>query len=545
MLDKIFEAFLITSAAGTALTLALLALKPVTKKVFSPKWNYYIWLGVLIVTVMPVKFNLLEKRIFLPEPTVLNAFYGEKEPDYSSELTNANDNAVKPSFYEYVPETWAAAASGLFIKTIVCYMMFRKRAISNSYSVHCDRLKSYTDKDIEVRKSNAIGSPFVMGVIRPIIVLPDTDFTEERLDNILRHETVHLRRRDNLYRWFAQTVKCINWFNPTAYLVFRQVINEGEIACDAAVVSGMSEEEKTGYINTILTLISERNKYVSPLTTGMTGSFKRLKRRFIMIKEERKVGRRTKALSCMTAAVMLASAVFAGGVAAAEKDGGFTENGTVYAPLRSTVSVMDKNTGTQSRIDWNNGIIEISKTYGNDSYVYIIEIDSTALITKSVNGELHNTIVFMKNSPVLKDGVTYVPDTYIEYMYGGIDGCETPENDLKFVSPVTGEVSAQFGERHNGLDIAVPMGTEVKAAADGTVVSAEYKTDKGNYVVLSHKDGSSTVYTHGSELLVKAGDNVKAGDVIMKAGSSGMATGPHLHFEVIKDGKNVDPKEYL
>ena len=264
-----------------------------------------------------------------------------------------------------------------------------------------------------------------------------------------------------------------------------------------------------------------------------------------MIKEGRKVSRKAKVLSCMASAVMVASAVFAGGVTAAEKDGGFAESGTVYAPLRSTVSAMDKNTGTQSRIDWNNGVIEIFKTYGGDSYVYIIEIGGTALITKSVNGEVHNTIAFMKNSPVLKDGVTYVPDTYIDYMYGGIDGCEIPENDLEFISPVEGEISAQFGESHNGVDIAVAMGTEVKAAADGEVVSAEYKTDKGNYVVLSHINGCTTVYAHGSELLVRAGDRVKAGDVIMRAGSSGMATGPHLHFEIIKNGKNIDPKEYL
>ena len=166
MLDKIFEAFLITSAAGTALTIALLAFKPVTKRFFSPKWNYYIWLGVLIVTVMPVKFNLPEKRVFLPESTAANAFYDEKETDYNSEREQANtyDNAVKPYFYGCVPEIWAAVASALFIKTVVCYMIFRKKVIGNSYSVPCDRLKSYTDKDVEVRKSSIIGSPFVMGV---------------------------------------------------------------------------------------------------------------------------------------------------------------------------------------------------------------------------------------------------------------------------------------------------------------------------------------------------------------------------------------------
>ena len=99
-------------------------------------------------------------------------------------------------------------------------------------------------------------------------------------------------------------------------------------------------------------------------------------------------------------------------------------------------------------------------------------------------------------------------------------------------------------ERYNNLDVEdanTNVTDEIVATADGKVIFADYNGTRGNTVKIEHADGNTSVYSHGSKILVKAGDSVKAGDVIMTVGSTGMATGPHLHFEIINaQGEYVD-----
>jgi len=98
---------------------------------------------------------------------------------------------------------------------------------------------------------------------------------------------------------------------------------------------------------------------------------------------------------------------------------------------------------------------------------------------------------------------------------------------------------------HSGLDIGAPMGSNVLAANDGVVIKATYMGAYGNVVMIDHGGGVITVYAHGSEIIAKLGDTVKRGDVIMKCGSTGWSTGPHVHFEIRINGKTIDPYPYI
>ena len=99
---------------------------------------------------------------------------------------------------------------------------------------------------------------------------------------------------------------------------------------------------------------------------------------------------------------------------------------------------------------------------------------------------------------------------------------------------------------HTGIDFVAPLGTPVLATADGKVlVSKSNKSGYGKHIIIQHDDEFKTLYSHLSELKVKVGDEIKIGDVIGLVGSTGTSTGPHLHYEVIKDGKKVDPVEYF
>lgn len=120
------------------------------------------------------------------------------------------------------------------------------------------------------------------------------------------------------------------------------------------------------------------------------------------------------------------------------------------------------------------------------------------------------------------------------------------------VTPVSGVITSRFGSResirssgHTGLDIAAPKGRAIKVAASGTVIFAGYSGGYGNVVKVSHGNGIMTYYAHCSELYVKEGQKVSAGDVIAAVGSTGNSTGNHLHFEVVKNGTSLNPQNYL
>jgi len=96
-------------------------------------------------------------------------------------------------------------------------------------------------------------------------------------------------------------------------------------------------------------------------------------------------------------------------------------------------------------------------------------------------------------------------------------------------------------EAHPGVDIAVPVGTPVRAAGGGTVALAGVNDDYGMFVRVRHPGGYETMYGHASRLLVRDGDAVAAGQVIALSGNTGRSTAPHLHFEVRRDGRSIDP----
>ncbi len=129
--------------------------------------------------------------------------------------------------------------------------------------------------------------------------------------------------------------------------------------------------------------------------------------------------------------------------------------------------------------------------------------------------------------------------------------------DIKFIwpCPASGRITSRFGARssptegassnHKGIDIGAPTGSNILAAAGGTVVVSTYSYSAGNYVMLNHGGGVYTVYMHASKLLCKVGDTVKQGQVIAKVGSTGYSTGPHLHFGIRLNGTYVNPSNYV
>ena len=143
---------------------------------------------------------------------------------------------------------------------------------------------------------------------------------------------------------------------------------------------------------------------------------------------------------------------------------------------------------------------------------------------------------------------------YAEYAVPANVSYECPVLPFEYVSPVSGIKSSGFGYRlhpienkvkyHYGTDFAANTGTAVTAFADGVIVAAGDSDSYGKYMIIDHSDGYSTLYAHCSELCMGCG-NVSKGDVIAKVGSTGAATGPHLHFELMCNDTYLNPEFYL
>lgn len=125
-----------------------------------------------------------------------------------------------------------------------------------------------------------------------------------------------------------------------------------------------------------------------------------------------------------------------------------------------------------------------------------------------------------------------------------------------FVYPVlTPRFSSKFGPRkhpvlkyhrhHDGVDLAVPEGTQVRAVSEGKVVFADKYAGYGNLVVVQHEQGLTSHYGHLSVIRVQIGQSVPAGKIIGEVGSTGLASGPHLHFEVRQNGSPLNPEKLI
>ncbi len=125
----------------------------------------------------------------------------------------------------------------------------------------------------------------------------------------------------------------------------------------------------------------------------------------------------------------------------------------------------------------------------------------------------------------------------------------TPAMEAKLRWPVRGVLYSRYGvrqgQRHDGIDIAAPEGSNIGAAASGTVIYSGTQSGYGSIVIVRHESGLLTLYAHASAVLVRQGERVEVGQPIARVGKSGRTSGPHLHFEVREGSRPRNPLLYL
>ena len=455
MIREIFKALLITSLAGSALAVVISLFRPITKRIFGYSWHYYIWLCVLFVMLMPVRFNVNPT----PTPSITTQTV-QTQQTVVSEQPETTENTVqtaptqKPQLLRktsviwdriiynrmnILAYLWLIGAIALMLLNVARYIRLNIKIRKTGEVIFCPEIGEYTDRKINVRVWENVASPFMTGVFRPTLILPKMELSSEQLHNILRHEMTHFKRHDILYKWFAEFVKCVHWFNPISWYVSKQIAAECEISCDMSVTKNMTDSEEMSYVGTILSLLPTGKSKQLPLTTQMASSKKILKRRFIMIKNKKTTSRFMSVISAVIAVVMLSTTVFASGVLSdlttddytieitnnGEKieltNKPFVENGEVYLPLRETLTNIGTLNHTGSYITWDNGKIEVHLADVITETMNIADIEFSFEIGKpdfiiDPHGTPNIFFRSIKTSPILKDNLTYVPYSLMEPM---------------------------------------------------------------------------------------------------------------------------------
>ena len=176
-------------------------------------------------------------------------------------------------------------------------------------------------------------------------------------------------------------------------------------------------------------------------------------------------------------------------------------------------------------------------------------------VDMNLNTVDNSSIIFLKEKvDSLAFAVNIQKDSF-NTIFNKIKSNEKMYRHIPSISPVKGYIGSKYGYRtdpidgkrrmHSGLDFPVNLNTDVVATGDGVVTKAQYDSGWGRYIKIDHGYGYETVYAHLWKINVKKGQKVKRGDKIGKSGNSGRAAGFHLHYEVHKNNKTVDPLNYF
>ena len=347
-----------------------------------------------------------------------------------------------------------------------------------------------------IRAASSSLVPLTYGCFRPVVLLPaellaDTD----PLRMILTHELAHIRRRDCLRKLLFSVCLCVYWWNPACWLLIVLANRDIELACDALTLRYLGADRRKAYALTLLELAA-RQAQPHPLCSGFGKPA--AEERIQAIMKAKKIPVYLTAIAVIVAAAVVT-------VFATQAEPPANEENAVLAQRMEQQEIAIRETTVALSLPQEQSIE-----------------DSQPAEETTLPAEPIGYVFPLENA-----------DATVLDSFG-----DRPVPDI----PVN--VSPKYAF-HRGVDLEASEGSSVLAVADGTVTVSASDLIYGEQITIQHADGMLTTYCHLSERLVSAGDSVQQGQIIGRSGSTGWATGPHLHLEVQLDGEYVDPLEAL
>ncbi len=218
-----------------------------------------------------------------------------------------------------------------------------------------------------------------------------------------------------------------------------------------------------------------------------------------------------------------------------------------YVPGYSSLELLKSSKELSFKTDSIEKMIALNNQYYNSiKKVLIGELDTIAFNRDSILSEINSDLFSSELSPSSEDSLLrkYIEE---EDLFNLTKNQLLIQNKILF-QPVLGEITQKFNykENHFAIDVAVDTGTPIKAISDGRVVLSEWTMETGHVIIVDHGDMLLSVYKHNSSLIKKQNELVTAGEVIALSGNQGtLTTGPHLHFELWKNGTPIDPEQFF
>ncbi|WP_131039606.1 M56 family metallopeptidase [Clostridioides difficile] len=250
-MNYLFDCLLKTTIISSISICILLLLKTSLFKIFSKKFNYYIWLIIIF------------RMIFFFFSYSID-FTKEVSKDYVlidniTKLDNKINPSVDISFLILL--TWIIVAMSTWCYTLIRYIKFKNLIIDTSYEVEDEYINNIYQnllielnikKNIPLKYTEELESPAGMGLFKSYIFLPDLPYSKDKLNWILKHELMHFKNKDILIKFLVLSVKIIYWFNPLVYVMSNKVNLDCELCCDESVMNNCSIKERKLYGLTLL-----------------------------------------------------------------------------------------------------------------------------------------------------------------------------------------------------------------------------------------------------------------------------------------------------
>jgi beta-lactamase regulating signal transducer with metallopeptidase domain/photosystem II stability/assembly factor-like uncharacterized protein len=386
------------SASGSLLGILILAEKPLLKNRVTKAFSYYIWILVLLRLVVPVSAPVsIMGSLFGPEQHISDSTTTERSdaaagnatvPANEQPPTAAPNAQIAPAGMqsgetaraEAVPDAgkplsiwnlivnnlfgiWLAGSFVSLGWFVAAYICFSRRIRRSCVPPHRDDLAVFErmreGRNVRMACSSRVDTPMLIGIVRPVIVLPQLAYVQNgmsgELENILRHELTHYRRKDVLYKWFAVAATSIHWFNPFMPLIRREISRACELSCDEAVIAGMSAEEKQFYGNTLLALSANGRLSAGILSTTLCENKKELKERLVSIMRYKGKSASAAVLAAALALLLAGCAMAFGAANGSGGEGtpssGETADGTAYSRKMDGTIINWRDNGCSYSLD--------------------------------------------------------------------------------------------------------------------------------------------------------------------------------------------------
>ena len=300
--------FLISSISMSLLALVYMLVMPFLEKRYCAKWRYYAWLVIIIGLLIPFRpqFDFALFRLDGQNNMPSVAFANAEAPSNLFPPINLANFDFEPfdiaqtsnfSLWQIVVMVWLLGAVIFMACQGIKHYRFIKTTRRWSKSLKDEHTLSLLEqikaemrikKHIPLYLCECIGSPILIGLIKPRILLPATKLSQKELCFILKHELVHYKRKDLAYKLLVLFATALHWFNPIVYLIARSISNLCESSCDAEVVRSMDIDMRQSYSKTIITVAKQQSKLKTALSTNFFGGKKNMKNRICHIMDTKK-----------------------------------------------------------------------------------------------------------------------------------------------------------------------------------------------------------------------------------------------------------------